>query len=260
MIALFLEAFKAEIKCRASFLFWLALSIFLVVSGPFGSYQTMTLGERIAIGLPVLIVFMIIGVLIRAVVFYQFERFGFRLAAIATAGAAVIVMSPMCLALFKMSPLGRHVTSPSFFELSILISSLSLGHSALRQLTQADQDELSAEDGAQASVELVESRGRLLHRIEPAHRGPIQSISVRDHYVDVNTGKSQVSLLLRFSDAMAEVDPDAGAQVHRSHWVAWEAIETVERNGTKLYLKLKHGARIPVSKNHRDKLEARGLL
>ena len=67
------------------------------------------------------------------------------------------------------------------------------------------------------------------------------------------------SLLLRFSDAIAEVEEE-GAQVHRSHWVAWAAVEAVERDGIKLFLRLKSGARVPVSKNNREKLEARGLI
>ena len=100
---------------------------------------------------------------------------------------------------------------------------------------------------------------RLVQRLDPGLRGPILSISVRDHYVDVMTGHGTASLLMRFGDAIAEAGV-AGAQVHRSHWVAWDAIDTVEREGAKLFLRLKPGMRVPVSKNHRDKLELRGLI
>lgn len=101
---------------------------------------------------------------------------------------------------------------------------------------------------------------RLLQRIDAALHGPLFSISVRDHYVDVRTGAGQASLLMRFSDAVAETEGVEGAQVHRSHWVAWEAVEAVERQGGNLCLRMADGAAIPVSRNHREKLEERGLI
>ena len=220
----------------------------------------MSLGRRLEIGLPVMFFFMLIGLTLRAAVFHRFKHLGFRWGAAATAGLAVAIMAPMALAFLKLSPIGRQVTSPSLFELSMLVISLSLGHSILRCAVESEQKEVSPATGQDATVLRHEPTARLFHRIEPEQRGTIMSISVRDHYVDVNTDKGQVSLLLRFSDAMAEVDPDAGLQVHRSHWVAWTAIEAVERDGAKMHLKLKHGSRVPVSKNHRDKLLARGLI
>lgn len=101
---------------------------------------------------------------------------------------------------------------------------------------------------------------RLLHRIEEAQRGPLLAISVRDHYVDVRTARGKASLLMRLSDAISETEGVSGAQVHRSHWVAWEAVEGVDRRGGNLVLRLVDGAAIPVSRNHRDKLEERGLI
>lgn len=101
---------------------------------------------------------------------------------------------------------------------------------------------------------------RLLQRIDRALHGRLVSISVRDHYVDVRTEAGQTSLLMRFSDAMAETEGVEGAQVHRSHWVAWDAVEAVERQGSNLILRMAHGAPIPVSRNHREKLGDRGLI
>ena len=101
---------------------------------------------------------------------------------------------------------------------------------------------------------------RLLQRIEEERRGLLLSISVRDHYVDVRTARGQASLLMRLSDAIAETEGVDGARVHRSHWVAWQAVEGVDRRGDNLVLRLVDGAAIPVSRNHREKLEERGLI
>jgi len=101
---------------------------------------------------------------------------------------------------------------------------------------------------------------RLLQRLVPELRGDLVLISVRDHYVDVRTTRGQASLLLRFSDAMAEAGDVDGTQVHRSHWVAWDAVEGVNRAGGKVYLSLRNGGPVPVSRNHRAKLQDRGLI
>ena len=101
---------------------------------------------------------------------------------------------------------------------------------------------------------------RLLQRIGADLRAPLVSISVRDHYVDVQTEVGQASLLMRLSDAIAETEGVDGAQVHRSHWVNWAAVQGVDRRGGNLVLRMAEGAPIPVSRNHREKLEERGLI
>jgi hypothetical protein len=254
-MSLFIDEFKTELGYRVSLVFWAAVTLFVVIAGPFGSYQTMSLTMRLVIGVPLMALLMLVGITLRALVFHFVGHLGFRVASGMTALIAALVMAPTARLLLNLTPIGDRMASPGLLELGILVTSLSLGHSSVRRVLDPEDEPLAAE--AEAQIDPAE---RLLHRLDPPKRGPILAISVRDHYVDVQTGKGQASLLLRFSDAMAEVDPAAGVQVHRSHWVAWEAIEAVEREGVKIYLKLKHGARVPVSKNHRGKLEDRGLI
>jgi DNA-binding LytR/AlgR family response regulator len=83
-------------------------------------------------------------------------------------------------------------------------------------------------------------------------------VSVRDHYVDVLTDKGKASLLMRFSDAIAETSPEPGARVHRSYWVAWAAVAATERSGATLRLRLTDGTLVPVSRAQRATVEARG--
>ena len=99
----------------------------------------------------------------------------------------------------------------------------------------------------------------LVQRLDPAIRGTLVSITGRDHYVDVRTVAGQGSLLMRFSDAIREAAPQDGAQVHRSHWVAWDAVSGVERDAGRLYLRLGE-ARVPVSRANRVLLAKRGML
>ena len=103
----------------------------------------------------------------------------------------------------------------------------------------------------------VPEEPRLLRRIAATEKGQLWAITVRDHYVDVQTSTGKYSLLMRFSDAIAEAEPTCGAQVHRSHWVAWAGVGSICRAEGKLRVCLHNGQLIPVSRNHRDKVEAR---
>lgn len=240
----FRRAFGAALCSRVSIIFWALLTFFVVISGPFGSYHSMDLAQRAFVFAPVFGLIMLIGTLIRLMVLLWLLPKAPHLASGVAACLAAVVLPPLLGAadLLRLAPL----------EFALLILCSFLAQAALE--TQVVQGK-SAEQGKSAAP-----MHRLLHRIAPEQRSAVLAISGRDHYVEVQTGKGSVSLLLRFADAMAELDPQAGAQVHRSYWVAWEAIEAVEREGVKLYLRLRHGARVPVSKNHRDKLAARGLI
>lgn len=146
---------------------------------------------------------------------------------------------------------------PGLGEIMLLTASLSLGICSLRISIDSKPEPVlpAAMESAPPLPELAPPR--LLQRLEPCLHGRLWSISVRDHYVDIRTEKGKVSLLMRFSDAMSEAEPEPGAQVHRSHWVAWEAVEKVERDGAKMRLWLRSGEAVPVSRNHRGKVDER---
>jgi DNA-binding LytR/AlgR family response regulator len=67
-------------------------------------------------------------------------------------------------------------------------------------------------------------------------------------------------ILCRLSDAIAELAPDSGQRVHRSHWVAREAVGSVERKDGKTILKLTNGDSVPVSQSYMPALKAAGWL
>ena len=96
---------------------------------------------------------------------------------------------------------------------------------------------------------------RLLQRLDQGKRGAVQHLSVRDHYVVVQTDHGQSTLLMRFADALAELDGLDGMRVHRSHWVARGAVTGQERIAGKLHLRLSDGKLVPVSRSYRDALD-----
>ena len=90
---------------------------------------------------------------------------------------------------------------------------------------------------------------RLLERVKPGTRGPLQSLQAQDHYVEITTARGQELILMRLADAIAELDGVDGMQVHRSWWVSKSAIDDVLRNGHKMDLRLRDGRIVPVGRS-----------
>jgi hypothetical protein len=119
---------------------------------------------------------------------------------------------------------------------------------------------MQAPTSENASEVAVEAPARLYERLPAGTTGMILHLSARDHFVDVELAGALISLRMRFSDAVAEMDGVAGMITHRSHWVAKEAITGVLREEGKMYLILETGRRVPVSRSARTRLEDEGIL
>jgi len=99
-----------------------------------------------------------------------------------------------------------------------------------------------------------------LQRVPLEKRGALLALSVEDHYVRVHTAKGTEMVLMRLSDAMRETGALPGAQVHRSHWVAFHAVRAARRDGDRAILTLSSGVDIPVSRANLPKVKEAGLL
>ncbi len=259
----FAHRFKQEISSGVTLIFWVVLILFVALTGPFGTYAAYSFGQRLLAVTPLLAAIMLVGVAIRVLVFSTLPPRRLRWASALNAGLASLIIAPMLDQFLHQIPPTDTVSYPGLGELMLLVFSLSLGLSALLSSVALESDApLAAPEAAPVPEPEPEAPRlpRLLQRLDVDAPGALWSISVRDHYVDVQTSRGVNSLLMRLSDAMAETDPVEGDQIHRSHWVAWEAVQGVERDAAKLFVVLAGGNRLPVSKNHRDKLVVRGLL
>jgi DNA-binding LytR/AlgR family response regulator len=61
---------------------------------------------------------------------------------------------------------------------------------------------------------------------------------------------------MRMRDAVAELDGVPGLQVHRSWWVAGEAVERVEKEGERMRLRLVNGMTVPVARSQAGAVRA----
>lgn len=91
----------------------------------------------------------------------------------------------------------------------------------------------------------------LLSRIPLELGDDVIFLAANQHYIDVHTRMGSALVLYRLSDAVKEMG-DRGAQIHRSYWVAYDAIRAIERDGSSLQVVLEDGRSIPVSRGYRQ--------
>ena len=92
---------------------------------------------------------------------------------------------------------------------------------------------------------------RFLKRI-PARLGTeIVSLQAQDHYLEVTTTKGRDLILMRLSDAEAELAGYPGMRVHRSWWVARSGVDGIETAGDRMTIRLVSGTEVPVSRANR---------
>ena len=93
-----------------------------------------------------------------------------------------------------------------------------------------------------------------LRRLRPELGRDLLSLSIRDHYLEVVTREGSQTLLMRMSDAEAELEGYPGLRVHRSHWIGLDAVESLDRSGNKWTVDLCDGRALPVSRDLAPKL------
>lgn len=248
----FLGEFAAAARSPLPYLIWAVLTVVLTVSGPFDTYDSLPEPERALYWAAVVAMSIVIGKAIRILVtrfaggYHPALRQGLIVSGIA------LFLGPAVWS-FSHATIGPQV--PTLFVFVYFVFVVAVCIQIIRHVIARA---LHPKPSADAPAAL--SAPRLLDRIDPALRGEILRLSARNHYLQVQTCKGQVDLLLRFSDGLAEVAGLDGAQVHRSHWVAWKAVATAGRDGDRLFLRMNDERQIPVSRRHEALLAERGLI
>jgi hypothetical protein len=97
----------------------------------------------------------------------------------------------------------------------------------------------------------------LLSRLPNRLGKEVVALEAEDHYLRVHTALGSDLILMRLSDAMAAIGPDLGLQVHRSWWVAHDAILQFVRSEQRIYLKLTNGLLVPVGRTYSGAVRSR---
>lgn len=89
--------------------------------------------------------------------------------------------------------------------------------------------------------------------------GPVLCLQMEDHYVRVHRPGGSTLELMPMQEAIARYGK-GGLQVHRSWWVAADAVIDAEREGRNWRLRLSNGLVVPVARNRIAATRARQLI
>lgn len=90
----------------------------------------------------------------------------------------------------------------------------------------------------------------LMEKLPPRlRRARLISMCAEDHYLRVRTDAGEALILMRLSDAVAACSALDGAQVHRSWWVARDAVGDARKGDGRGTLVLEDGREVPVSRS-----------
>ena len=99
-----------------------------------------------------------------------------------------------------------------------------------------------------------------INRIPDQLGSDLICFSMEDHYLNVQTDKGSHMMLLRMKDALVELKDYKGIQVHRSWWVALDAVQEVKKQTRKATLIMKNGIKVPVSQKYLPVLKENNLI
>ncbi|QQA42048.1 LytTR family DNA-binding domain-containing protein [Pelagovum pacificum] len=226
------------------------VAVILGISGPFETGQYPVAG-RLAYWAGVVAATYATGVFCGTLLAPRLSRLA-RPARVALIGLATGLAVTLVVAAVNLVLLGMDV--PTFaesarFTLSVVAISIAVTAVSVYLSSDTDHKAGSTQDGP-----------LILSRLPLEKRGQLLSLSAEDHYVRVRTNRGEELLLMRLADAIRETGQTEGLQVHRSHWVATDAVRAVRRSGDRAILTLTDGATVPASRTNLPALRNAGLL
>lgn len=165
--------------------------------------------------------------------------------------ASAIISLPVtvCLILMDASDgivMGAAAWPMTFLYVYLISLILTLGGYVLAKAQEAGVAAGQVQDGSHAGPA---PGSAFLARLPARYRAAtLYAVSSEDHYLRVHTDLGEELILMRLSDAIAMLQNLDGMQVHRSWWVARDAVIDVRRENDKPLLVLKSGVEAPVSR------------
>ena len=155
----------------------------------------------------------------------------------------------------------------------LVVSALltTINYAMARRPSGAGFGAIPTDDSSQASLIIPEAKtAGLKANGEPAAlmvRLPMNlryarllALQAEDHYLRVHTDAGSALILLRMSDAVAELAGIEGKRVHRSWWVARAAVVGTASEKGRTLLRLVGGLKVGVSRSSRPELARDGWL
>ncbi len=221
-------------RFRVPFLIWVTLSVVAAVAGPFGTLNALGLGGRFLYWSGVVGLSVGLGVGANIVA----ERASLRGKVFTWCGYVLV-----------LSVTVHAINNAVFHEMNdwgnwlYLLATVGLVCFAVQLLVWVIKP-------TPPQIE-EERKDTFMLRLPLEVRGALVRIEAQDHYLNVVTERGNALILMRLSDAMGEL-AGRGIQVHRSHWVAPEAVVRHRRDKGRDLLETSDGTHVPVSRSFRE--------
>ena len=230
--------------------------------GPFGTYDSIGLAGRfgywaLALGANWLVCGSVVMLTLRLT-----DAISGPARILAVAGAALLAAIPgtgvvhTAEILFRPEYEGDNALLTIYLGVAVLMMAISfLVVSILprRRAAPADEETPPDEDTAPRTA------SRFLDRLPPQLGRDLVYMRMADHYVEAFTTAGSTLVLMRFGDAIAELEGANGLRVHRSYWVARPHVTGTTRQNGRTILNLTGGHEAPVSRGYLAAVRAAGL-
>lgn len=245
----FFAAWRAHMCAPITLAAWAIFSTLMAIAGPFGTFHSMAGPARLVlwagmIGGALMVVYAVCEVL---KIWTGEARTIGRDTKVAILFAALY--APVVWGLVQWHGIDGSALDMPLWLTTFYVFTITLAVMMLRRILGVGDEPLAG------------PAPPILQRLDGVRPEQIARLSVEDHYVHVHLecGGSK-RLLMRFSDALSELDGLDGVRTHRSHWVARPAVTGVERQKGRTFLVTRDAARVPVSRGFLDDVASSGLL
>jgi hypothetical protein len=244
------------------FLAAIAVGLLLGFAGPFGSYPAFPTPTRYAFWLGLTAAGVVAGTVANAVLRLPTLRAGpIRIGAVALVSA--LPMTFVVAWTMTLVQPGRIYTPqqlPALFAAVAAVQLLIVYAARVAAPGSGDAEPPDrapplAEPGAEAMPAAFPPA--LLSRLPPGIGSDIIALETEDHYLRVHAVGGSALILMRMADAVALLDPQLGAQVHRRWWVAQAAVTGTRTEGQKISLCLIDNRLVPVGRTFAAAAKAR---
>lgn len=237
----------------------LAVVVVLGLTGPFGTFELLSLLPRLAYWLAVVALnWTLCDIAVRWVDGQLPDTLPMRRVVVPLAGAAAVSIPATGVVTLAngLSGIGWPEAILTLYgQVMLLLGAISVPVYVLADLQEAAQRQHRADEDETPP----QGPSLFQSRLAGPMVGELLCLEMQDHYLKVHTSSDSEMILCRMEDAARELE-GLGQRVHRSWWVASSARQAVKRDGQKLVVLLSNGLEIPIGRTYRPALKAAGWI
>lgn len=249
---------RAHLQSRVALAVFLGLTAVAVVAEPFDTHGALPLLPRILYWALVVGVSVFVGSVCDEISLWT-TRTGSWAAPLKAAALMALSYGPFVVLVsqvfnfFGASFTGYPLETISYV-LVVSCTVFAVIHVLRPYLKNPEEEAPGAPPEPELTFEVETERPRLSARLD-CPEVTIYRVSASDHMTEVATNHGIERIRMRFADAVLEMEPVEGVCVHRSHWVALDAVDGLVRRDGRPFVQLVNGEELPVSRTYRPRLE-----